>query len=272
MINPFSLRKTLLRIQAITIKFLSAVERFLWKTSKNILNFGLGRRINFTAIRKISVPSVGAQIFLNITGGVLISVGATMIILADIGATTTDVLLTGISHQTGLSIAAASFGLLTILLLLLGSIRAKVGVGTIVVPLAVSTTFIYSFSVIPNPHNFGAQLIYFITGLFVIALGVGIGASAGIGMGAYESICHRIAEGRDWHPQIVRLIWEFIILSIGILLGGAFGIGTLIAAIATGWILKYMNSAIGDYLLGGRIRTNCETPLARGYEYVQSKN
>ena len=91
-------------------------------------------------------------------------------------------------------------------------------------------------------------------------------------MGAYESICHRIAEVRDWHPQIVRLLWEFSILSIGISLGGAFGIGTLIAAVATGWILKYMNSAIGDYLLGRRIRTNCETPLAKGYEYAKSKN
>jgi len=269
---PFSLRKTLLRTLSLSMKFLTALEGFLWKTSRNVLNFGLGRRINFTAIKKISVPNIGAQIFLNIAGGALISVGATMIILADIGATTTDVLLTGISHQTGLSIAAASFGLLTILLILLGCVRAKVGVGTIVIPLAVSTTFIYSFSLIPNPHNFGAQLIYFLTGLFVIALGVGIGASAGIGMGAYESICHRIAEVRDWHPQIVRLLWEFIILSIGISLGGAFGIGTLIAAIATGWILKYMNSAIGDYLLGRRIRTNCETPLAKGYEYAQSKN
>ena len=141
------------------MKFLNALEGFLWKTSRNVLNFGLGRRINFTAIKKISVPNIGAQIFLNIAGGALISVGATMIILADIGATTTDVLLTGISHQTGLSIAAASFGLLTILLILLMCVRAKVGVGTIVIPLAVSTTFIYSFSLIPNPHNFGAQLI-----------------------------------------------------------------------------------------------------------------
>tara|TARA_B100001996_G_scaffold378656_1_gene363160 strand:+ start:540 stop:1373 length:834 start_codon:yes stop_codon:yes gene_type:complete len=266
-----SLRKVWLKKRGSSKNPLNLVVDFLRKTYEIVFDFGLGRRINMSAVKKISVPNIGIQIFLNVLGGLLISVGATMIILADVGATTTDVLLTGISKQTGLSIAGASFGLLATLMVLLGSIRAKIGIGTLVIPISVSTTFLFSFSLIPDPHNFGAQLLYFLSGLVTIALGVGVGASAGIGMGAYESICHRIAEVKAWHPQVIRLCWELIILTIGILLGGAFGIGTLIAAVATGWILKYMNSVIGDYLLGRRIRTNCKTPLARGYEYDHLK-
>ena len=190
-----------------------------------------------------------------------------MVILAKLGATTTDVLLTGIREQTGISIAGASFGFLAILFVIMAVTRAEIGLGTVVVPLSVSTTFTFSFLIIPEPHNLSAQLLYFPIGLVVIATGVGIGASAGIGMGAYESICHRVSDINGWHPQLVRLFWELTVLGVGISLGGAFGAGTIIAAIATGWILQYMNSVIGDYLLGRRIRTNCEQPLAQGHTY-----
>ncbi len=243
------------------------LRRFFTRSYYNILNFGLGRRINFSAIRKVNVPTIGARIFLNITGGIMVSLGATMIILAELGATTTDVFLTGLREQTGVSIAGASFGFLGILFALMGITRAKIGLGTIVIPLSVSTTFTFSFLIIPEPHNLSAQLLYYFLGLVVIATGVGVGASAGIGMGAYESICHRVSEINGWHPQLVRLIWELTVLGVGIFLGGAFGIGTLFAAVATGWILGYMNSVIGDYLLGRRIRTNCERPLAQGHIY-----
>ena len=250
---------------------LPAFQRFLTKTRNNIFNFGLGRRINFSAVTKFNVSTVTAQALLNMAGGFIISLGATMVIMANLGATTTDVLLTGVSKQLGITIALSSFGFLAALFVVMGITRSKIGIGTVVVPLSVSTTFTFSFSLLPEPHNTFAQLLYFTIGLFTIATGVGIAASAGIGMGAYESICHRVSEIYGWHPQIVRLIWELIVLSVGISLGGAFGAGTLIAAISTGWILQYMNVAIGDYLLGRRMRTNCETPLARGYEYDHIK-
>jgi len=248
------------------------LRRFFTRSYDNILNFGLGRRINFNAIQKVNVTTMSARLLLNVLGGVMISIGATLVILAELGATTTDVLLTGIKEQTGVSIAGASFGFLAILFVIMAITRAEIGLGTVVIPLSVSTTFTFSFLIIPDPHNLSAQLLYFALGLVVIATGVGIGASAGIGMGAYESICLRISDIRGWHPQLVRLIWELAVLVVGISLGGAFGVGTIIAAIATGWILQYMNSAIGDYLLGRRIRTKCQTPLARGHEYDYPTN
>ncbi len=257
----------IVKIQLHTGSIIPTLQRFLIRSYHNIANFGLGRRINFSAIRKVNVPTISGRIFLNAIGGVLISVGATMVILAKLGATTTDVLLTGIKEQTGISIAGASFGFLAILFVIMAVTRAEIGLGTVVVPLSVSTTFTFSFLIIPEPHNLSAQLLYFPIGLVVIATGVGIGASAGIGMGAYESICHRISDINGWHPQLVRLFWELTVLVVGILLGGAFGAGTIIAAIATGWILQYMNSVIGDYLLGRRIRTNCEQPLAQGHTH-----
>jgi uncharacterized membrane protein YczE len=145
--------------------------------------------------------------------------------------------------------------------------RSKIGAGTILLSISVSATFSYSFLLVPEPTNFGTQFLYFIIGLFVIATGVGIGASAGIGMGAIEAICHRLSEISGVNFQKIRIVWEITLLSIGIALGGAIGPGTLIAAIATGWILNYMNVFIGDYLLGRRLRTNCQRPLARGHSF-----
>ena len=58
------------------------LQRFLTRIYHNFVNFGLGRRINFSAIRKVNVPTIGGRILLNAIGGVLISIGATMVILA----------------------------------------------------------------------------------------------------------------------------------------------------------------------------------------------
>ncbi|MGB1489148.1 MAG: YczE/YyaS/YitT family protein [Acidimicrobiales bacterium] len=244
-------------------------KKFISKTLENIHDFGFGRRINLTAFRKIDSLSFGAQIALNVLGGILISLGATMVILADLGATTTDVLLTGLNQQLGISIAIASFGFLFGLIAFMLAVKARIGLGTVVIPLSVSASFTYSFALIPEPQNIASQLLYFSCGLFVIATGVGTGASAGIGMGVYESICRRLSEMTDWHPQLVRLGWELLILATGILLGGAFGLGTLIAAFATGWILQFMNSAIGDYLVGRRIRTGSKNLIAQGFNHVK---
>ena len=265
--TQFFIKTISLKLKLVFKAALPATKHILFRTYSNVLNFGLGRRINFSAIKKVHVPTTGARVFLNIFGGFVISMGATMVMLADLGATTTDVLLTGLSKSTGISIASSSFAFLGFLFVIMIFIRSRIGIGTILVPLSVSSTFTFSFLLIPQPHSLSAQLLYFLIGLFVIATGVGIGASAGIGMGAYESLCSRMSELFGWHPQMVRLVWECIVLVAGISAGGAFGPGTIIAAFATGWILQYMNVAIGDYLLGRRIRTNCERPLARGYSY-----
>ncbi|MDG1845213.1 MAG: hypothetical protein P8J01_02355 [Acidimicrobiales bacterium] len=248
-------------------KVITGVFRFVAITYRNTLRFGLGRRVNFSAIKKINVTTTGARVGLNAVGGFLISMGATMVVLADLGAGTTDVVLTGISATFSVSHASASFAFFAVICLIMLATRSKIGAGTILLSISVSATFCYSFILVPEPSNFGTQLLYFIFGLFVIATGVGIGASAGIGMGAFEAICHRLSEISGWHSQKIRLVWEITLLGIGIALGGAFGPGTLIAAIATGWILKYMNVFIGDYLLGRRLRTDCQQPIARGHSY-----
>jgi uncharacterized membrane protein YczE len=246
---------------------IAGLHRFIVLTYRNTLRFGLGRRVNFSAIRKINVPTNGARVGLNALGGFLIAMGATMTVLADLGAGTTDVVLTGISATFSISHAYASFAFFAVISLVILVTRSKIGAGTIFLSISVSATFSYSFLLVPEPTNFGTQFLYFIIGLFVIATGVGIGASAGIGMGAFEAICHRLSEISGFHSQKIRFVWEITLLSIGIALGGAIGPGTLIAAIATGWILNYMNIFIGDYLLGRRLRTNCQQPLARGHSF-----
>jgi len=248
-------------------KVIAGLLRFITLTYRNALHFGLGRRVNFLAIKKISIPTTGARIGLNAIGGSVISIGATMVVLADLGAGTTDVVLTGISATFSISHAYASFAFFAVICLVMLATRSKIGSGTIFLSISVSATFCYSFLLVPEPNNYGTQFLYFFIGLLVIATGVGIGASAGIGMGAFEAICHRLSEISGWHSQKIRLAWEITLLGIGIALGGAFGPGTLIAAIATGWILRYMNVFIGDYLLGRRLRTNCQQPLARGHSY-----
>jgi uncharacterized membrane protein YczE len=157
-----------------------------------------------------------------------------LIVRAAIGVSPWDVLTQGIVAQTGLS-----FGLVTnivggLVLLLWIPIRQKPGVGTVLNVLLVGPSAEFGLWLIPEQTNLIVRVALFAGGLALLAVATGLYIGAGYGPGPRDGLMtgiHRRWGIRIW---IVRTAIEVTVLSIGWVLGGNVGIGTLLFALLIG--------------------------------------
>jgi len=157
-----------------------------------------------------------------------------LIVRAAIGVSPWDVLTQGIVAQTGLS-----FGLVTnivggLVLLLWIPIRQKPGVGTVLNVLLVGPSAEFGLWLIPEQTNLVVRIALFAGGLALLAVATGLYIGAGYGPGPRDGLMtgiHRRWGIRIW---IVRTAIEVTVLSIGWVLGGNVGIGTLLFALFIG--------------------------------------
>ena len=73
----------------------------------------------------------------------------------------------------------------------------------------------------------------------LFALGTGFYAAASLGRGSYEALTFSLAEKNGWQVKIVRMILDAIMVIVGVLLGGKFGICTIVTIIIPGPIIQF---------------------------------
>jgi uncharacterized membrane protein YczE len=164
----------------------------------------------------------------------LYGVAIAMMIRAGLGVSPWDVLSQGVSLQTGLA-----FGLVTNLiglavLLLWIPIREKPGIGTVLNVLLIGPSAEVGLWLIPAQTELWAQILLFAGGLTLLAVATGLYIGARFGPGPRDGLMtgiHRRFGVRIW---VVRTTIEVIVLSIGWVLGGTVGLGTLAFALLIG--------------------------------------
>ena len=185
------------------------------------------------------------RLLLTVIGGIGIAIGVTLIVKANVGADVTSVLFTGIAKNTPLSFEVASYVSTTLLLIVLRLIKANVGIGTVIMTLSTSFSIFATFVLIPEPPSaLAVRILYFAVGTTVMALSVNIGFASGLGNGIYEALCSHISKLTGYKEPAIRTVWEASILTTGIILGGAFGVGTIVFVLSIGPLVAVFNKAI----------------------------
>ena len=169
-----------------------------------------------------------------LVGLFLYGVGLALMVRAGIGVAPWDVLSQGVSLRTGLP-----FGLVTniigaIVLLLWIPIRVRVGVGTVANVLLIGTCAQLGLSVIPQQTVPGLQALVFAGGLALVAVATGLYIGARLGPGPRDGLMTGLHRRTGWRIWIVRTGIEVIVLAVGWLLGGQFGVGTIAFALLIG--------------------------------------
>ena len=161
-------------------------------------------------------------------------IGLALMVRAGIGVAPWDVLSQGISQRTGLP-----FGLVTnivgaLVLLLWIPIRVRVGFGTVANVLLIGTSAQLGLNVIPQQTVPWIQGLVFAGGLALVAVATGLYIGARLGPGPRDGLMTGLHRRTGWPIWIVRTGIELIVLIAGILLGGQFGIGTILFALLIG--------------------------------------
>ena len=173
-------------------------------------------------------------------GFIIIALGTNLTIYANLGMNPWGTFHQGVSSITGLS-----FGLVTqltgiIIILLSLFIKIYPGIGTLLNMFFIGF-LVDSFDVmhfIPQSDLISVRTVYLILGTFLFNYGIYVYMSCGLGAGPRDGLLVGLVKLTGLSVSIMRPIIEVTIVITGILLGGSYGIGTLLNAFGGGYILN----------------------------------
>lgn len=161
-------------------------------------------------------------------------IAISMMVRAAVGVSPWDVLSQGVSLQSGIP-----FGLVTnligiVVLLLWIPIRQKPGIGTVLNVLLIGPSAEVGLWLIPKQTELLPQIALFVGGIALLAVASGLYIGARFGPGPRDGLMTGIHNKWGWKIWIVRTAIELTVLTIGWLLGGNLGLGTLAFALLIG--------------------------------------
>ncbi len=170
----------------------------------------------------------------------LYAVGIVLTMQANIGYASWEVFHAGLSTVFGLQIGTIS--ILVGLALCLVSILAgeKLGLGTFcnMIFIGLFMNLLLGLDVFPTLTNFYFGVLQMVAGLFVIATATFYYISSGFGAGPRDSLMVILTRKTKLSVGTCRSGLEIVVVIVGALLGGSFGIGTLLAAVIIGFCIQ----------------------------------
>ncbi|HLT21265.1 MAG TPA: membrane protein [Thermomicrobiales bacterium] len=166
---------------------------------------------------------------------------------SDLGASSWTVFHHGISLQTPLTLGTA--GIIVGLLILVSSwaMGIKPGIGTLANMLFIGiwTDVYLEFELIPKAAWLPAQLAMLVGGVVLLGFATALYIKTGFGAGPRDAFMLALTRRTNIRVGIIRWAMEITVVVIGILLGGSFGIGTLIFAALIGPSVDFFFNIFG---------------------------
>lgn len=183
------------------------------------------------------VLSMGGRLVLFVGGSIAIAIAVGLMFWNDFGPGPFDVLVGAIHQRTGLPLAGALWVVVGVLASIAWALGRRPGPGTLIGPLLVGPVMQFVVTVlepVERPASIVAKLLVHAASIVLIGLGAGSLIVSGLGAGTGELLA-AAASDRTGRPEArVRAAFEIAWLTLGIVLGGPIGVGTVIVAVAIG--------------------------------------
>lgn len=138
----------------------------------------------------------------------------------------------GLSNVTGMSFGTAVFAIGAVLLVIDFLGKGKLGLGTFMNVLLIpwmSDIFLKVLSFIPDPPNVFIGVLYTLAGQMIIAFATVVYMRPGLGAGPRDTLMVVTGKLVPKVPiGIVKFVLEIAALLAGVIMGAAFGIGTVL--------------------------------------------
>lgn len=153
---------------------------------------------------------------------------------AEYGLPPWSVLDHGINRHTGIPIGTVSILVGAVVLATWLALRERPGIGTVsnIVVIGLVTDLV--LWAVPETDSTPVRVAYLAVGVFIWGPGSGLYIGAGLGPGPRDGLMTGLAARGVGSIRVVRTALELTALTIGWLLGGSVGIGTLAFALTIG--------------------------------------
>jgi uncharacterized membrane protein YczE len=190
-----------------------------------------------------------ATVVVLVIGLWLFGTGEALLIKSTLGVSPWTVFAQGVSVQTSFSIGFSTFLTSVMVLLFWIPLKQKLGLGTVLNAIVIALAIDVMLAVLPTSKNLFINFSEVLLGVLLVGLGSGLYLTCNVGPGPRDGWMTGIHRKTGISVGRVRLAIEVFVLSIGWILGGTVGVGTLLFAVLVGYsvsvwlnIVKKLNS------------------------------
>lgn len=169
-----------------------------------------------------------------VIGLVAYGIAIALLVRAGIGVPPWDVFAQGITRQTGIPFGLVVNIVGALVLLLWIPLRQKPGVGTVLNVLLIGPSAELGLWLVPQQTVPWQQGIVFAGGLALLAVATGMYIGARLGPGPRDGLMTGLHARTGWPIWVARTGIEVTVLTVGFVLGGQLGLGTLAFALLIG--------------------------------------
>jgi uncharacterized membrane protein YczE len=169
-----------------------------------------------------------------VVGLVAYGIAIALLVRGGIGVPPWDVFAQGITRQTGVPFGLVVNLVGALVLLLWIPLRQKPGVGTVLNVLLIGPSAELGLWLVPQQTVPWQQGVVFAGGLALLAIATGMYIGARLGPGPRDGLMTGLHRRTGWPIWVVRTGIEVTVLTIGFVLGGQLGLGTLAFALLIG--------------------------------------
>ncbi|GBD16751.1 hypothetical protein HRbin26_01654 [bacterium HR26] len=188
------------------------------------------------AIRPLLFTARPRQLATLIAGLFLFALGVVLGLQSGLGAISWTVFHEGLARHTPLTIGQATIVTSVVMVGASWVAGTPPGLGTLLNMLLVGLfmDLILWSGLIDRPENWPGEWALLVSSIAVLGVATGMYISAGLGAGPRDSFNLALSRRTGWPIGLTRWLLETTVLGIGILLGGSFGVGTILAALLIG--------------------------------------
>jgi len=164
---------------------------------------------------------------------VAVGLGVALMVRAKLGVAPNDVMNTGLGHAIGTNVGTASWITGAIAMVLAWLLGRRPRVPTVLGGVIVGLSINVIIDALPTVHALAARIPMLVAGLLVVWSAITGVVSADVGAGPLELVMLGLMDKRIG-IRVARWSIELTLLAIGLVLGGAAGLGTALFAFGTG--------------------------------------
>lgn len=171
--------------------------------------------------------------------------GEAFLVSADLGVSPWTVLAQGLALQTGVSVGAATVLTSCVLLLLWIVLRQRPGLGTLLNAVLIGVFMDVTLAILPDGMTLGVRALLVPVGIALVGLGSGLYLTTLLGPGPRDGLMTGLHRRTGRSLRLVRACIEVTAVSIGFVLGGTVGVGTVAFALLIGPAVQAAVHALG---------------------------